>query len=63
MNGDVFRTIKSSANGMLPAEAYEMLFDLGRHSGCGTCIEIGTIHGAGCLGSIFENLQLFTRGK
>jgi hypothetical protein len=42
MNEDLFRTIKSSANGMLPVEVYEMLFDLSRRSSGGTCVEIGT---------------------
>ena len=38
-----------SANGMLPTDVYEKLFDLARHSDGGTFVEIGTAHGAASI--------------
>ena len=46
---ELLRAVRASANGMLPLEVYERLYELAYHSEGGTFVEIGTAHGAATI--------------
>src|SRR5262245_33312900 len=48
-NHEILKNVSSSANGMLPIDVYEAIFEAGRKSNGGTFVEIGTAHGAATI--------------
>lgn len=57
MESNVFEEIKASANGMLPVEVYERIFETAKSSEGGAFVEIGTAHGASTIAMALGAIQ------